>query len=564
MRPVLRTRVAAAAAAVLLSGCANPILRIDGPGYSVANSAALSREPASMADAVQKLNHLRARYYEAILDQTGLTQNATTGLVWLGAAVAGMAAGNVSSDAILGASLIGGTSYGLARTQLDARRIQVWTEGMKALDCAKEAALPLDLGEARRSQLETALAALGAQRIATQQARNQVQAALDDLVKTPSDVTASAQAMVARTDTALVEADKTQEAALDLLQASRGGELSSTVDRIHTKVTEVMGSIAVDISSVKQMVGGIGGFAAIFAPGAGIEGLLAGGYEDFKTKNAKPKLGAEAGITDALDKAMAALDLEIKRLVVAQGRVSGLLKNVNLAGVAAALKKCDVAGVATPLQLTPAVLRFAVKGAAPQGFEISGGTPPYVVTPLAALPDGVSLQFSGGLADTAAVKVDAQAPDGELRLRVSDSGTSKRSQQLVVQVGSVGAAGGVPPPPAAAASAAPGGAVAPAAAAATAATTQAWGALVNAMTQSGFSKSLKGVTFSVAKASLVDGRLLVTLRCDRQDIALPAADVRERLSTADKKAVVALQAAQALDANFSQIDLTPSAPCVKP
>jgi hypothetical protein len=555
MRPAIRTLAVATAVAVLLSGCANPILRVDGPGYSSASSAALNREPASMADAVQKLNHLRARYYEAILEQTGTTQNATAGLVWLGAAVAGMAAGSVPSDAILGAALIGGTTYGLARTQLDGRRIQVWTEGMKALDCAKEAALPLDLGDARRTQLEDARAALGVQRIATQQARNTVQAELDRLVKTPSAATASAQAMVARTDAALAEADKTQDAALDLLQASRGGELSSTVDRIHTKVTEVMGSIAVDISAVKQMVGGIGGFAAIFAPGAGIEGLLAGGLQDFK--KAKTGLGAEAGISDALDNAMTALDQETRRLVAAQGRVSGLLMNGNLAGVAAALKKCDVAGVATPLQLTPAVLRFGVKGAAPQGFEISGGTPPYVVAPLGDLPDGVSLQFSGGLADTAAVKVGTSAPDGELRLRVSDSGTSKRSQQLVVQVGPVGGAAGVPPPPAGAASAVPVN-LAP-----TPSTTQAWNALVSAMSRPGFSKSLKGVKFSVANARLIDGRLQVRLQCDRQDIPLPAADVRELLTTADKGAVAALLAAQALDANFNQIDLTPSAPCVK-
>ncbi len=557
MRATVRTLAIAATAALLLGGCANPMLRIDGPGYSAASSAALHREPASMADAVQKLNHLRARYYEAIVDQTGTTQNATTGLVWLGAAVAGMAAGTVHSDAILGAALIGGTSYGLARTQLDARRIQVWTEGMKALDCAKEAALPLDLGEARRTQLEDARAGLGAQRVATQQARNAVQAELDILlVKTPSAATASAQAMVAKTDAALAEADKTQDAALDLLQASRGGELSSTVDRIHTKVTEVMGSIVVDISSVKQMVGGIGGFAAVFAPGAGIEGLLAGGFDAFKA--AKLKSGAQAGIIDALDNAMAALELETRRLVAAQGRVSGLLKSVNLAGVAAALKKCDVAGVATPLQLTPAALRFPVKGAASQGFEISGGTPPYVVVPLGDLPDGVSLQFSGGLADTAAVKVGATAPDGELRLRVSDSGTLKRSQQLVVQVGAVGAVKPEPDDKGSGAGAG-GGVTAP-----PTTTEQAWKSLIAAMTRSGFSKSLQGVKFSVATASLVGARLQVRLQCDRQDIALPAAQVRELLTTADKPAVVALQAAQALDASFSQIDLAPSAPCVKP
>ena len=116
--------------AAMLAGCANPILKIDAPGYSVSASKAPTDEPKSMAEAIQKLNHVRAKYYEAILDQTGQTQNATTGLVWLGSIIAAMAIGKVHRDAIVGAALVGGTTYGLSRSYLDqAHQVRCPREG---------------------------------------------------------------------------------------------------------------------------------------------------------------------------------------------------------------------------------------------------------------------------------------------------------------------------------------------------------------------------------------------------------------------------------------------------
>ena len=533
--------------AAMLSGCANPILRIEAPGYSVDASKAPVREPESMSEATQKLNHFRAKYYEAILSQTGQTQDTTTGLVWLGTIIAGMAAGNVHRDVILGASLIGGTTYGLSRIQLDVRRVQVWTEGIKALDCAKEAALPLDIGAARREQLEQARAALAEARVNVKSARDKVQTEVDKLIRTPSDLTKLGQDAVSKTDAALTEADKTQAAALDLLQASRGGELSVTVDRIHTKVTEVMGSILLDISSVKQMVAGLGGFASIFAPGAGIESTLEGAFSNY----AKAKsVGAQGVVTDALNNAMSTLEREMAILVAAQARVSGLLGEVKLPAVSAALKKCDVAGVATPIALAPSTLNFDEKGAATRGFVITGGTSPYVVTMLDSAPDGLSLLFSGGFADTAQVKSTAIVPAGEYRVLVADSGAVKRSQQLVARVTPKAANGALPTD-------------APVGTPTAAGTQKAWDALMSAMKKPGFSKELKGVKFSVESASLSGGRLQVKLKCDKSDAGLPVKDVRELLATADKDAVIQLKASNALDGDFTQIDLSPNGSCIK-
>ena len=153
-----------AAATALLTGCASPIMHIKVSGYSVAQSPVPSAAPQNMGEAVAKLEYFRATYYEAIVNRAQTQQNTTTGLVWLGTAVAAMAAGTVHRDAILGVTLIGGTSYGLSSTQLDARHVQVWNQGIKALNCAKNAALPMDIGSRRHADLEDAITQLSAQR----------------------------------------------------------------------------------------------------------------------------------------------------------------------------------------------------------------------------------------------------------------------------------------------------------------------------------------------------------------------------------------------------------------
>jgi len=79
----------------------------------------------------------------------------------------------------------------------------------------------------------------------------------------------------------------------------------------------------------------------------------------------------------------------------------------------------------------------------------------------------------------------------------------------------------------------------------------------------GFTRQIGPVTFSVAAAELAGATLKVTLKCSKSDAGLAAADVRDRLTSADKAATKRLLDAKALDGKLSQIDLTPSAPCVK-
>jgi hypothetical protein len=153
-----------AAASALLAGCANPILQIGGAGFSAADSPSLAHEPQTMAESMQKLNHLRASYYEAIRQQREASLVATNGLTWLGTALIGLAYGKAASGWIVGTALVGGTTYGLTRAQLDARQVELWQQGIESLDCARRASLPLDLGADQQRSIQDNLALLVAAR----------------------------------------------------------------------------------------------------------------------------------------------------------------------------------------------------------------------------------------------------------------------------------------------------------------------------------------------------------------------------------------------------------------
>lgn len=527
----------------LLAGCANPMLKIDSAGFSTSKESAARPEPRSMEEAMAKLNLVRATYYEAIADQVGQSQNAVTGLVWLGSAIVGMAAGDTHRDAILGTALVGGTTYGLARTQLDSRRLDIWLSGMEALDCAKEAALPADIGADRVAEIRASVAAVreaqGAVRKAVLMVRERASKAEKGDITVQPALNAAANA-----EQAVENARVTVAAALGLLDAARGGELSVAVDRIHTGVTKAMKDVAVDPSSIKQLVAGIGGFAEILAPGTGIESQLSEAMGKYRTAKAEAQAD-QLPSSPELAEATAQLDLATRSLAAAQTALSALVGDVNVGQVAAALKKCGVTPPSTALVLTPGALSFEQGMAATRGFTIEGGSMPYEVSALDVLPDGIAPIFRGGLADTAQVKVGDKVPAGVYQVLISDSKGKKKI--LTVTVAGKTAAGATAKPNVAA----PGD------------VTKAWEALKASITKPDFTGQIGSVTFTVESAELSGNKLKVKLNCSKADAGLDALKVREKLTAADKQSVQVLMQAGELDDNFTQIDLSPSGPCVR-
>lgn len=584
----------AVAVALTLAGCANPIVRLEIPGHGVEKSPAPTREPESMAEAVQKLNYVRAVYYESIRMQTGLAQDSVTGLVWLGAAMAGMAAGRVHRDAIVTTALIGGTTYGLTTAQLDKRRIEVWQAGIEALDCARKAALPLEIAEERRVALQNALSRMESQRQATTLAREAVVRLLDSPALTPSQKQPM-QGLVQAAEATLRSVGPTARAASDFLMATRGAELSATVNRVSGRVTEVMGNVALAPSAVKDVLGALFTNVEIFAPGLKLGDAAKAGFE-----KALPALGAQSGGSAEAVRATEALKVAVAALLEAQAETAGLIRSVNVKAVSTALDACQVAAVITPLLLVPATLDFTSGVARAAGFQIKGALPPYRVKPLAPLPEGLKSEFEGGDSTTVAVSATDKAPAGEYRLLITDRSNPPQSEQLVIHVvpaaagASVGTsaatrtaavkapppAASKPPPPTVAASGAQSGAgltattgpvagttavtpVAPPPTDATLDTEKAWRTFQGALTAPTFSRTLRGVTFSVQSAEFKSARLFIKLKCSKPDAGLQVAEVRDELVRADPAAIDVLKRGSAINAQLTQLDLSRSVPCVK-
>lgn len=359
----------------------------------------------------------------------------------LGAAVVGLAAGNAHKDAILGASLLGGTAYAVGNLTLDRRRVLAFDAGIRALDCAHAAVIPLDLGEGRLTALKASNDTLKQARRALQEKARELRAS----IKTPAgalelleDELKVVNGLLSRIDAALQDSDKTRKAAMRLAEDTReiGARLQNSVNTIAARVDGFIAQTVPDLSAVPQAIAGLGGFAAAFAPGAGIDKTLAAALGAY---NQAPPAGKTQKSDDMEYKArletVKKLSLQAETLVAAlsaaNDEVIEQLGAVDGTAVVGALKACNVADVALPLSLEPAALTVDTKGGPGKGFAIRGGTKPYTVRWLDAAADGLSLTFAGGFSDL--VQVSAKdVPAGGYRLQVSDSAGG--SVQLVVTV----------------------------------------------------------------------------------------------------------------------------------
>jgi hypothetical protein len=580
-----------AAASALLAGCANPILQIGGAGFSAADSPSLAHEPQTMAESMQKLNHLRASYYEAIRQQREASLVATNGLTWLGTALIGLAYGKAASGWIVGTALVGGTTYGLTRAQLDARQVELWQQGIESLDCARRASLPLDLGADQQRSIQDNLALLVAARDRVQADITRVNEEVDRIGRARVPGAALVDEAVQRANSAMADADTAVAVSHVLLNASRGRELSSAVDRIGAQVVRASDDIAVDVSSVKQLVAGIGSFSSIFVPG--IDSTLGQAISKWNSPGMAPQSGKEKAPppvdTSTLSSALGQLSADVKTLAHHQSLAKALAGSIDTAAIAEALKGCNVAGVSTAMVLQPASLEFTEKTADGKMVSISGGTPPYEVALLDVVASGaITTSRTDGMSDRVQVQVGASAPAGTYTIAVKDSSTSHRVVTLAVHV--------APAPVAPAPVAAPAHAAAPVVkrvvvavkkpadaasavqngvgetgsssqsdAAASPATLSLWTKLAASLRAMPPIALAGGASVSVTDAKLSGPDMRVVLACS-QPIAPGTSTqlaIKTALSRADAATYSQLQQAGAISPSAQQIKLIPSKSCFR-
>jgi hypothetical protein len=435
-----RLTLSAITLAALLAGCAgNPIVSIDAPGLT-ASATAAAGQADDLAGARQFAHHVRGRYRDEMAAQARQSQWLNSGLVVLGSAVLGLAAGDAHRDAILGTSLLGGTAFALGSMNLDRRRLLVLSAGVGAIDCATGAVVALDIGDARSAALRRNLAQLRPAIDAAQADLDAVQSELKGFGDDSSAAVQAARDVAKSAQNALAQANTAHRAGVRLegSLSTVGRQLRQTVIEISRKVDQAMVDTMVDISAIPQIVAGLGGFASAFAPGAGIDTLLADKLAAFDAERTKAAQGDGANalnpaLGQAVDRLSANLD-ELKRLTNAVRDEVAQVDNTQVSAATQALKACNVAAPAAALAVEPATLSLSAGGT--KGFVISGGTRPYTVRVLDGAPEGFSLSFEGSFSDVAQVRLAAGSPaTGPVVVLVGDAASPRNTQQIEVTLG---------------------------------------------------------------------------------------------------------------------------------
>lgn len=424
--------ISAVGLALGLAGCAgSPLIKFEAPGFTATGGV-----PAAMPvhQAREHLFRLRGAYREAMSQQLDATQFSGSGLVVLGAAVAGMAAGSSHRDVILGTSLLGGTAYAVGNLTLDRRRVLAFDAGIRALDCANAAVIPLDMPAARFKTLQKSTQELRSAWEQASRASKAFSAVAASNASPDKELNQVADDARGRLD----EAGRTLRSAERVVAGLQevGGRLYGTVLTISAQVDAFIAQTVPDLSAVPQVVGSLGSFAAALAPGAGVDAALRNGLEEVNRRLSKASAQPDNKASNEKQLATkSALD-EIQRALSAMSgpiaEVNAILATIDIDAVVSGLKGCKVEGVTLPLVAEPAKLPVVADGSPAKGFAIRGGTKPYMVRWLDAAPVGLTLAFTGGFADSAQVSAAQGVASGVYRLEVSDS--TGKSIQLEVSV----------------------------------------------------------------------------------------------------------------------------------
>lgn len=432
-------RLVTLACAAALTGCASPLPRWVAPEPKAA-------VPQSLDYARAYAMAAREAYRTQIDTQFNNANNLGAGLIGLGAVVAALAAGSVHRDAILGATLLGGSGYAIGQWYLRPQRLLVYQAGVEGMNCALAAVIPFGMSDADLQSLKAALPKIEDQVAATNAAINAATAALAPLRGLQLDTaTARDDAAIAAATDAVAQAAKVLPAGRQL--ASRAGrvgpELISAVDRIAAAVDKALQSTLPDLTSVPKIVAGLAGNAGAFAPGSGVEAAFSKSLAGSPTPKDGTPPGAAAPSRVDIEAKLADLDAKRRDLLATLAVVQGHLAAADSGSSAEALKACGVADLPINMKLSTETLSFPGDTDATRAFIITGGNKPYVVELLDSPTDGFSFKGPVPGESRAQVSVTSALKSGTFSLLVMDSSAQMQSRTVTVSVGAA-AAGAAP------------------------------------------------------------------------------------------------------------------------
>jgi hypothetical protein len=376
---------------------------------------------ASMPTAMAFMDSGRNAYRKAVADQMRDEAYVANGLLGAGALITALAVGKVHRDAIVGTALVAGTAYGMGNLNLKRTRVLTYLAGIDALNCSERAVLPYAISASELGAITKAIDELDASRSELIKAINAAKAARDVRKKTDGLDSPLIDATLPNAELTQQSADTTIKAGRQYTaSASRAArELVAAVNRIDAAVVRSQIDSTPDLSAVPGVVSGLAGMAGSFAPGAGVETLVA----DSLKKSISSKSGAKV-VDDSVDNLVRAMQDTAQKNTTA----SALLAGRAVPWAEDAFKDCGVAQIVAPLAVAPTTLSFTVGVDGKRLVDISGGVKPFFVE-----VDGPSVD---GLVVKAPVRFDSRAEVSivgskvtkpfETTLRISDSSPTAR------------------------------------------------------------------------------------------------------------------------------------------
>ena len=456
----LRLATSVMALATLQACAVNPLVRVE--PKPAPDKQAQTR--TMLDDAKLDLNVRREAYRAKINEFVGASAGTSTALIGLGSLIAVLAASKgVHRDAILGASVVGGTGLLLGNWNLDRRRLVIYHATVAAFNCAERAAAPMNMRTVDYEKLQEALVNLTAAQTEASDAVAQLEVEVERWTRDKIGIELAAKPFV---DTlvagkaALAAAEAVSQAGYTLAdRAQSAGEmLRDAALRIDADADKALSDTLGDLNKVTDVIAMVANASGSFAPGSGVESAL--------TQALKKTLSAGAGDNQAASNvvppsavtaARAKLDGAMVRLGTTSAIVQNRVKAQASRATADQLSDCGIGEGHLAVALDPPKIVVPANTAWKAVVEITGGKAPFVVKPNGIANSDVKVTGPDRMGRTFDVDIPANklASAQVLNYRVLDSSSPTKALSFAIEVTGASAPAPAPAPPPADPAAAP-------------------------------------------------------------------------------------------------------------
>ena len=417
-----------------LTGCSisNPYIDIPRPARSESESIAIG-------SGIEYAQNVQAAYRRKLAEHAQIGIDGGAALTLLGSAVLGLAAFDVHIDSIIGTALAGGTGYALGNWYANEDHEHVYLSGMKAINCAIEAVLPLNVSVDARNLLETdvqeirnSVAELRGRVDEVQRLIPLVQATMQNADNETATLINTAQMAVAQAIAVVNHADEAATTGGILLYKIDGvGEhLITAVNRINVAVDQALQQSNPRLESLSNVISALSASTGFFAPGVDFEGTLGAALTpDLTNGQQKKNLAAQLSLppVDQLKQKLGLLRNGADFVSSLSQRLNMMVKGVSNARPLEALKACnvDTDSLPTKLSLSKRNVIFEASKAMEQTIIISGGKKPYVARFLKSPTPGLRLRNPMPISNDLDIIAGSDVTAGQYDVLVSDAAQNR-------------------------------------------------------------------------------------------------------------------------------------------